>query len=501
MKTGLQLKTTQGLALTPQLQQSIKLLQLSGLELEQEVAQMLQDNPFLEREEETLSPEETLQLEREQAERQQAEERQEEWGDELHAPDDWGGDASVDEPVLAAEWGEDAALSAGSSNSSTGAGDDDFDPINLRRAHEGLPAHLHRQALALRLNEGERAALYFLIESLNDDGYLEESLVSLAQALAPDDFEQQDEVLAHLKVALKLLQNFDPAGVGARDLTECLKLQLRQQPASAQRDWALDAAAHHLQALAKKDTKTLCAAYGVDEGAARAIMQRIARLDPKPGRRFAALERHIIKPEVIVKAKGRGRSTEFVVQINPEVMPRLRVHSLYAQALKNAPAGSAQQSLQEAKHFVKSIDQRFDTILRTAQAIVARQREFFLQGAVAMQPLVLREIAQELGLHESTISRVTTAKYMATPQGTLEMKYFFSSSLGTQGGADASSTAVQARIKQLIEAEDKAVPLSDGSIADALAAQGIHCARRTVAKYREGMRIAVASARKAVRDS
>jgi RNA polymerase sigma-54 factor len=185
-----------------------------------------------------------------------------------------------------------------------------------------------------------------------------------------------------------------------------------------------------------------------------------------------------------------------MAQINPQVMPRLRVDRFYAQALKNAPAGGAQQSLNEARSFVKNVQQRFDSILRTAEFIVQQQHEFFLQGAVAMKPMVLKAVADELGLHESTISRITTAKYMATPQGTFEMKYFFSSSLATQGGEDASSTAVRAHIRQMIEAEDARKPLSDGKIADRLAVLGIDCARRTVAKYREGMRIPAASVRR-----
>lgn len=512
MKAGLKLKATQSLALTPQLQQAIKLLAMSNLEIEQEVERMLDENPFLEREETQLSAEDEAQLARHQAELYEGQSRAEEYseaggGHEDGADsaalvaEDWGGDGSVDSSATEAEWGEDAppSLTPGS-----GAADPDFDPLSLCSAASNLYAHLHQQALGQRLAEGTRAALYFLIESLNEDGYLEDSLVSLAQHLvanaaagaAEDDFEQLEAVLDELKIALKLLQHMEPTGVGARDLSECLKLQVLQWPADAVRQTALEICSHQLDVLAKKDPKVLAKAVGCTEAVARAAMAGIARLEPKPGRRFVPTGRNIIVPDVIVKAKGQGKQRLFMAQINPEVMPRLKVDRFYAQALKNAPAGDAQHSLNEARSFVKNVQQRFDSILRTAEFIVRQQHEFFLHGAVAMKPMVLKAVADELGLHESTISRITTSKYMATPQGTFEMKYFFSSGLATQGGEDASSTAVRAHIKQMIEAEDARKPLSDGKIAERLAALGIDCARRTVAKYREGMRIPAASVRR-----
>ena len=507
MKAQLKLKATQSLTLTPQLQQAIKLLAMSNLEMEQEVERMLEENPFLEREEQELSAEEEAQLARHQAEQFEgssadngdsgAEHQDGDGAAEISQADDWGGDGTLDADINAGEWGEDAPpnLTPGS-----GAADPDFDPLSLCSAASSLYAHLHQQALGQRLADSTRAALYFLIESLNEDGYLEDSLVSLAQHLLPsggdDDFEQLEEVLAELKIALKLLQHMEPVGVGARDLPECLKLQILQWPADALRPVALEICSHHLDVLAKKDPKVLAKAAGCSEALARAAMAGIARLEPKPGRRFVQTGRNIIIPDVIVKAKGQGKHRLFLAQINPEVMPRLKVDRFYAQALKNAPAGGAQQSLNEARSFVKNLRQRFDSILRTAEFIVREQHEFFLHGAVAMKPMVLKAVADELGLHESTISRITTAKYMATPQGTFEMKYFFSSSLAAQGGEDASSTAVRAHIKQMIEAEDARKPLSDGKIADRLGELGIDCARRTVAKYREGMRIPAASARR-----
>ena len=504
---GLKLKTTQSLALTPQLQQALKLLTLSNLEMEQEVERMLEDNPFLEREESALSAEDEAQLARQQAdlyESHAASDAAEAAGEDLGSdatsdmvntePDDWSGDGSLDASLHEGEWGDDAPASL---TPGSGSADADFDPLSLCSASSGLSEHLHRQALGLRLAPSTQAALYFLIESLNEDGYLEDSLVGLAQHLAGDDFEQLEEVLSELKIALRLLQNMEPVGVGARDLPECLKLQILQWPGDALREVALEICSHHLDVLAKKDPKALAKACAAPETVVRAAMQGIARLEPKPGRRFVHTGRHIIVPDVIVKAKGQGQQRLFIAQLNPETMPRLKVHSLYAKALKNAPAGEAQQSLQEARSFVKNVQQRFDTILRTAEVIVRSQHDFFVHGAVAMKPLVLKAVADELGMHESTISRATNAKYMATPQGTFEMKYFFSSSLASsQGEGDASSTAVRAHIRQMVDAEDKRKPISDGAMAERLAELGIECARRTVAKYREQLRIPPVSERR-----
>jgi RNA polymerase sigma-54 factor len=257
-----------------------------------------------------------------------------------------------------------------------------------------------------------------------------------------------------------------------------------------------------LELLAKRDVRRLAQAAGSSEDVTRAAMALIARLEPRPGRRFADVDRNIIVPDVIVRKTGRGAQQRFSVQLNPDVMPRLRVHDIYAGALRGGRGSEGhqalQQRLQEARWFIKNIQQRFDTILRVSTAIVERQKNFFVHGELAMRPLVLRDIADELGLHESTISRVTTAKYMATPQGTFELKYFFGSGLGTETGGNASSTAVRALIKQFVAAENPHKPLSDSQIADMLKEQGIECARRTVAKYREALKIAPANLRKAL---
>jgi len=258
--------------------------------------------------------------------------------------------------------------------------------------------------------------------------------------------------------------------------------------------------------LARRDIKRLVQMGVGSDALVREAIALIARLEPKPGRRFVDVERNIVVPDVLVMAIGKvGGTPKFRVQLNPEVMPRLKVHDIYANVLRNHRGGrdgaghaALQQRLQEARWFIKNIQQRFDTILRVSTAIVERQKNFFTHGELAMRPLVLREIADELGLHESTISRVTTAKYMATPFGTFELKYFFGSGLGTESGGNASSTAVRALIKQFIASESSKKPLSDNQISDMLKEQGIECARRTVAKYREGLKIAPASLRKAL---
>ncbi len=285
----------------------------------------------------------------------------------------------------------------------------------------------------------------------------------------------------------------EPLGVGARDLTECLTLQLRALNRSEAQAIAILIVKQHLDALAKRDYKKLSAATGADETLLREAQALIVRCEPKPGRPFARTDQQIVVPDVIVRKAGRG----FKVTLNADVMPKLRINDVYAQALRGQRgAGELSVRLQEARWFVKNIKQRFDTILRVSTAIVERQRNFFSHGAIAMRPLVLREIADELGLHESTISRVTTAKYMATPFGTFELKYFFGSSLATEAGGNASSTAVRALIRQLVTAESQDNPWSDNQLASMLAEQGITVARRTVAKYREALRIAPANLRR-----
>jgi RNA polymerase sigma-54 factor len=502
MKQTLQVRLSQHLALTPQLQQSIRLLQLSTLELHQEVEQMLATNPLLETEEEfTVSTPELA---------------------TNAAPVETGSEASAAESEAAGEGGEAAELSAEDfggteredwengterddfdgirelpSSSSSGPADDDGERESQEFAELTLAQHLIQQLAGHHLSAEDRAVMQVLIESLNEDGYLEDPLEDIAAAFA-EDAEEREELLDRLRIALHLLQSLEPAGIGARDLSECLVLQLRALPKCAGQVIAILICKGHLELLARRDMRRLMAETGADETLLREAQALITQLEPKPGRRFAQGAAAAIVPDVIVRKSGR----EFRVMLNPEVAPKLRINELYANALRatrggisNSPLGG---QLQEARWFIKNIQQRFDTILRVSQAIVERQKNFFTHGEIAMKPLVLREIADELGLHESTISRVTTAKYMATSWGTFELKYFFGSGLSTEAGGEASSTAVRALIKQFVAAEDIKKPLSDSALAAMLEEQGIQCARRTVAKYREAMKIAPANLRKAL---
>jgi RNA polymerase sigma-54 factor len=525
MRQGLSLRTSQHLALTPQLQQSIRLLQLSTLELSSEVDQMLDENPFLERTAEEADRESfglaqsdvpVSQSDREQEvaaysgaddayqSRASTENSTEDSTATLSEAPSWEGDGSVSLSPDDSEWGGEARA-----HGNNLSGDDDMDATELARNQESLQSFLHRQALSLRLSSEDVCALRFLIESLNDDGYLEDDLADLARGLAGDDEEQVEDLVHHFTVALRLLQSLEPIGVGARDLAECLSLQLRAITSDDAFDSetvtvGLRICAQPMELLARRDVKHLAPLCDASDAQVRAAIALIGRLEPKPGRRFIDVERNIVVPDVLVVQIGPPGQAKFQVRLNPDVMPRLRVHDIYANALKGHKAGGSdaasfaalQQRLQEARWFIKNIQQRFDTILRVSSAIVERQKSFFVHGELAMRPLVLREIADELGLHESTISRVTTAKYMATPFGTFELKYFFGSGLGTESGGNASSTAVRALIKQFVAAESPKKPLSDNQIAEMLKEQGIECARRTVAKYREGLRIAPASLRK-----
>ena len=525
MKQGLSLRISQHLTLTPQLQQSIRLLQLSTLELSQEVGQMLDDNPFLESNPEEVPVEEfglpqadtpvraeDLETERmfnsapESSNDKRATEPNEAEESGAAAEPSWDGDGSTDVSPDDNEWGGDAVARKNNLES-----DGEFNAAELARNQESLSAYLQRQSLSLRLSEIDRAALRFLIDSLNDDGYLEDSLAALAQSLAGTDQEQCEELEQRFSVALKLLQSLEPVGVGARDLGECLRLQLRATTTGSVeeqhvRETALHICTLPMELLARRDVRRLVQLCAESDAVIRHALTLITRLEPKPGRRFVDVERNLILPDVIVTRIAGPGAPKFRVQLNTDVMPRLRVHDIYANALrqhKSAGGDAANhaalaQRLQEARWFIKNIQQRFDTILRVSTAIVERQKSFFVHGELAMRPLVLREIADELGLHESTISRVTTAKYMATPLGTFELKYFFGSGLGTETGGNASSTAVRALIKQFVAAEDVKRPLSDSQMSEMLKEQGIDCARRTVAKYREALKIAPTNLRRAL---
>jgi len=485
MKQTLQLKLSQHLALTPQLQQSIRLLQLSTLELNQEIEQFLQDNPLLEREEGSEDIQMTA-LAGELPGNAPAQES---------APQDApAADTAIDQiPASDDELGWGVEL--GSSSGTPRDENDDSDFGDIQAAAASLRDHLLGQLALLPLSDRDRAMVAFLIEALDDDGYLAHPLPDLIEVLPDELGEDPEELLEELQIALRHLQNFDPPGIGALTPAECLALQLEPTDACPVRDLALGILKKHLALLANRDFVRIRKALGCDEDTLREAHALVRSLNPRPGAQFAALDTRYVVPDVVVK-KSRGR---WVATLNREAMPRLRINRLYAQILqgnRNGSSASLAGQLQEAKWLIKNVQQRFDTILRVSQAIVDRQRQFFDHGEVAMRPLTLREIADTVELHESTISRVTTQKYIASPRGIYELKYFFGSHVATDSGGAASSTAIRALIKQLVSAEDGHKPLSDARIAEILGEQGIVVARRTVAKYRESLSIPPVNLRK-----
>ncbi|MBO9357907.1 RNA polymerase factor sigma-54 [Bordetella petrii] len=464
-RPALELRTGQHLTLTPQLQQSIRLLQLSTLDLQAEIAQALAENPMLERNDERTEAEADAPTERE---------------------------ADIEpEPERETETRLDEMPGAG------GVYPDDR-PDTARS--DTLREHLLAQLGLTRASRRDAALVALLIDELDDNGYLASPLEEILTWLPPEAEVDLDE----FRTALTLLQSFDPPGIGARDMAECLVLQLRN-PDPACLPEAADPAvlacarrlcADHLPLLAAGNVGRLRDALLCDEATARAAHALIRRLDPRPGRAWTVPAADYAVPDVIVRKTRQG----WQAVLNSAAVPRLQVNALYAQLLGNQRESShagLHAQLQQARWMIRNVEQRFDTILRVAQAIVAHQSAFFSVGPAAMRPLILKDIAGELGLHESTISRATSQKYMLTPFGTLELKHFFGTGVATDGGDVASATAVQAFIRQLVADEDRAKPLSDNQITQRLADQGIVIARRTVAKYREALRIAPASQRKA----
>lgn len=485
MKPALQLKLSQHLALTPQLQQSIKLLQLSTIEMQQEIERYLLENPMLEREDEGPesfsnaqqfdSPRNEESRSESAAEREPREERER----ESEVP---SSPSEVDDD----RWTSDAGTFTGAGRDE----DDDSDSHDIHAANVSLREHLGWQLGMTQLTERDRSLVRFLIEALDDDGYLSAPLQELWETLPPE-YEIE---LEELEIALHHIQNFDPTGIGARNLQECLSLQLKALDDEYDRNVALLIVDKHLELLAARDFAKLRRLTGYDDEDLKAAQSLITSLNPRPAAGYAQIEARYITPDVIVK-KLKGKWTAY---INPDAYPRLRINRLYAEILAKQRRGNGNLStqLQEARWLIKNVQQRFDTIHRVTQAIVDRQRQFFEHGEVAMRPLVLREIADILGLHESTVSRVTSQKYMATPRGIFELKYFFGSHVATDTGGACSATAIRALIKQLVGAEDGKKPLSDSQLSEILGQQGIVVARRTVAKYRESLNIPPVNLRK-----
>jgi len=495
MKQTLQLKLTQHLTLTPQLQQSIRLLQLSTLELNAEVDRILQENPLLEREDGDDEPAAVEVTVSSMAPGPVTTERP-------TRDDDGDGDGEGMTAVDAAPTRDDlpdvtdfSDYGGGNDGDWGGGGnsneDDDFAPQQV--ATSSLREHLLSQLALLNLPLRDRQVVAALIDALDDDGYLASTLDEISDMFSDHDALEPEE----LTIGLKFLQSFEPAGVGARGPAECLSLQLKALPASTPfRAEALKTVDEHLALLAARDFTKLRRVLHCDEICVKGVRELIRSLNPRPGSSFSKDEANYVVPDVVVR-KVRN---QWQASLNEAAMPKLRLNRIYADILTRNRDSSNQQlaaQLQEAKWLIRNVQQRFETILRVTQAIVERQRRFFEHGEVAMRPMVLREIADMLDLHESTISRVTTQKYMLTPRGTFELKYFFGSHVATDSGGAASATAIRALIKQLVAAENPDSPLTDSRIAEVLGEQGILVARRTIAKYREALSIPPVNRRKA----
>jgi len=476
MKQTLQLKLSQQLTLTPQLQQSIRLLQLSTLELNQELEKFLMENPLLERDD--VEPE------------------------SLPAPPNAAGReeqiaAASEAPASETPPGESADIDWFTDAPSSAPRRDDGEESEYPQLAASTPTlgeHLLGQLALTQLSGRDKSVVSTLIAALDENGYLSQSLAEIAELLPPELEVGLDE----LQIGLHHLQSFDPTGVGARTPAECLELQLKALPAKTPaRELAIGIVHAHLDALAAHDYARLKRQLHCDDESLREAQHLIQSLNPHPGAEYAATETRYIVPDVIV----RKVKNAWVASLNSEAMPKLRINRMYAEILQNklhSAVGQMSGQLQEARWLIKNVQQRFETILRVAQAIVERQRHFLDHGEVAMRPLVLREIAETLGLHESTVSRVTTQKFMATPRGIFELKYFFGSHVATETGGACSATAIRALLKQLVHAEDCKKPLSDNKIAQILSEQGIVVARRTIAKYRESLHIPPVSLRKSL---
>jgi RNA polymerase sigma-54 factor len=480
MKPSLQLRISQQLTLTPQLQQAIRLLQLSTQDMHQEVARMLEENPMLEAAEESTA---IFQVEPRSSTSTSSDEPEQPRSDD-HGADDYGANTFDNGP---ADWN-----TGGGTMRST----DDEDETYPEQAAEqaSLRAHLHNQLTTSSLDSKDRNVVGMLIDALDENGYLAQDLEELV-TLLPAELEI---TLDDLETALVQLQHLDQPGLAARNLGECLALQLKALPEDTpHRDLAIRLVSQHLDLVAAHDFSKIKRLLRCSDDALRAAQCLITGMNPKPGAEFGQSVADYVVPDVVVeKHKNKWRA-----RLNVEAMPKLRVNQIYANILQQRGDKSSSQlatQLQEAKWLIKNLQQRFETILRVAQAIVERQGNFFEHGEIGMRPLVLREIADELELHESTVSRSTTQKFMLTPRGIYEFKHFFGSGLATESGGTCSSTAIRELIKQLVNAEDQRKPLTDSRMSEILAQQGIVVARRTIAKYREALRILPVNLRKSL---
>jgi RNA polymerase sigma-54 factor len=499
MKASLQLKMGQSLTMTPQLQQAIKLLQLSTLDLQAEIQEALDSNPMLEVIDEqgdgddhsSKAKDSSSQSELPQASDSEAPAKQDQHESEN---EDWPDSIPNDLPVDTA-W-EDVYQSSGPAGSGSGGEENDSDFESRNSASETLNDHLLWQLNLTPFSDRDRYIAEALIDSIDGEGYLQDDLEEMLQGLYDENDEDPVE-LDEIQAVLKRIQHFDPPGVGAKDLQECLLLQLKQLPLET--PWLAQAKlviSHYLNLLGSRDYAQLMRRSKLKEEDLKSILHLIQSLNPRPGESIFATEPDYIVPDIVVK-KENGR---WKVELNPEIAPKIRVNSSYAGFIKRADSSAdntfMKDQLQEAKWFIKSLQSRNETLLKVSSKIVAHQQGFLDYGDEAMKPLILHDIAQAVDMHESTISRVTTQKYMHTPRGIFELKYFFSSHVSTSSGGECSSTAIRAIIKKLIAAENPKKPLSDSKLAAVLEDQGINVARRTIAKYREAMSIPPSNERK-----
>ncbi|EKQ5644119.1 RNA polymerase factor sigma-54 [Escherichia coli] len=474
MKQGLQLRLSQQLAMTPQLQQAIRLLQLSTLELQQELQQALESNPLLEQ----IDTHEEIDT------------RETQDSETLDTADALEQKEMPEELPLDASW--DTIYTAGTPSGTSGDYIDDELPVYQGETTQTLQDYLMWQVELTPFSDTDRAIATSIVDAVDETGYLTVPLEDILESIGDEEID-----INEVEAVLKRIQRFDPVGVAAKDLRDCLLIQLSQFDKTT--PWLEEARliiSDHLDLLANHDFRTLMRVTRLKEDVLKEAVNLIQSLDPRPGQSIQTGEPEYVIPDVLVR-KHNGHWT---VELNSDSIPRLQINQHYASMCNNARNDGDSQfirsNLQDAKWLIKSLESRNDTLLRVSRCIVEQQQAFFEQGEEYMKPMVLADIAQAVEMHESTISRVTTQKYLHSPRGIFELKYFFSSHVNTEGGGEASSTAIRALVKKLIAAENPAKPLSDSKLTSLLSEQGIMVARRTVAKYRESLSIPPSNQRK-----
>jgi len=492
MKPSLQLRLGQQLTMTPQLQQAIKLLQLSTIELQQEIQEAIEANPLLEADDDFgVSPSTEFNQPENQAEHPNEHSVSDEYA-EPEVPD-------TSEAMTEQNIKEDLPLDSNwddmvSAAPVAGTGSPEEDMVFQGETTETLQDYLRWQMRLTPFSDTDRAIAEIIIEAIDENGLLTISSQDVLDSLGLDDVE-----LDEVEAVLKRIQLFDPVGVGARSIQECLLIQLRQfDPDTPYLAETRGIIAEHSEFLANRDFRSLMRVTKLKEEELREVMRLIHSLNPRPGADVIREEQQYVIPDVSVK-KVKGR---WMVELNPDAFPKIRINEQYAAMTRQVRNASDSQfirsHLQEAKWFLKSLESRNETLLKVANCIVQQQQAFFEHGEEAMKPMVLNDVAEMVSMHESTISRVTTQKYMHTPRGIFELKFFFSSHVSTESGGECSSTAIRAFIKKLVAAENPAKPLSDSRMAEILSEQGINVARRTIAKYRESLYIPPSNQRKSL---